>query len=171
MLKFFRIFEPPLAFTGAGASVPSPLDSGGFAPSVEFVLIARTTVGTFPFDLVDNTLAKGSDDWTYPVPRDLLEVVERVRALVDDEESQLLLQCDGSRLTISTRETETGHAQESIPFEVRTDFNIKVKAETLRSTLRQLKPTHIDLTDLAQGDSRMLLFRGEGYETAMALMA
>lgn len=144
---------------------------GALYPDVKTVLIARTVVGAFPFELVDAALAQGSEEWSYPIPARLLEVVERVRALVDDEEAQLLLRCDGMTLTVSTKPTETGHAEETLPFEIQTDFDIKVKAASFWSTLKQLKPTHIDLTDLVKGNSRMILFRGEGYNHAMALMS
>lgn len=143
---------------------------GAFYPDIKTVLIARCMVGSFPFDLVDKCLSIGSNDWSYPVPPTLLEVVERVKALVDDEESQLLLTCDGSRLIIATKASETGRTEEVISFDIQTDFKIKIKAESLRTTLRALKPTQIDLTDIAMGDSRMLLFRGEGFESAVALM-
>lgn len=143
---------------------------GALYPDIKTVLIARSTVGSFPFALVDNALNMGSDQFSFPVPSDLLEVVERVRALVDDEESQLLLSCDGQRLKVKTKDTQTGGAEETITFATGASFSVKLKADSLRNTLRQLKPTQIDLTDIVQGQKRMLFFRGPGYEHAMALM-
>lgn len=161
--QLLRLGQPKYLFW-AGNNI------GALYPEIKTVLMARVTVGTFPFALVDGILKSRTEEWTYPVPPNLLEVVERVRALVDDEESQLLLRCDGSNLTVATKPTETGQAEETIPFNISTAFDIKIKAESLRSTLRELKPTHIDLSDLTKGDARMLLFRGEGYEHSIALM-
>jgi len=51
-----------------------------------------------------------------------------------------------------------------------TDFEIKVKASLFQQTLKRMKPTHIDLTDIMYGDATMLFFYGDGFETAFATM-
>lgn len=145
---------------------------GGLFDEIKTVLVARSVVGQFPFHMVDATLNVVSPEWSFPVPEELLEAVERVSALVRDEESQLLLSCNGEWLTISTSSNQTGQAQERIPFVVRTSFKIKIKASTLRSSIRQLKPTHINLTDVATSDlPRALFFSGPNFLHACALMS
>lgn len=136
------------------------------------VLVARGTVGKFPFRMVDDALNTARDEWSVPVPDGMLEAIERVVAMVRDEESQLLVKCNGSWLEIATNATEQGSAVERIPFTIGKPFSIKIKAATLRSSLRQLKPTHINLTDImTQKTPRMMMFSGPSFQHACALMS
>ena len=145
---------------------------GALYEDIRTVVVARGVNGKFPFRMVDDALNTAQDDWSFPIPEGLLEALDRVVAMVRDEESQLLLKCNGSWLEIATHATQQGSAVERIPFTVGLSFSIKIKAATLRSSMRQLKPTHVNLTDIAtQRTPRMLMFSGDNFQHACALMS
>ncbi len=142
---------------------------GGLYTSQKTLVMTRTLTATFPYDAVDDMFKPGKYSLTLDVPADLLESVERVRALADDDETSLHLESDGKTLIITTI-SDTGSAKDVIRFACKKPFKIKVQADRLRASLRTLKPKTIDLSDVIYGDARMLLFSGEDYQHCMALM-
>ena len=90
--------------------------------------------------------------------------------MADKDESRLTLSCDGHKLTVATKEQELGSAVDTLPLEVGHQFSIYVRAESLRQVLKNMKPETIDFTDVVDGQKRMLRFKKNGCEHAMALM-
>lgn len=142
---------------------------GGLYAAQKTLVMTRTLEAMFPYDAVDTAFEDGKHRVVLEVPNELLPAVERVRAMNDNEESAIHLECNGEVLTLRC-ESDTGTAKDSIALQAGAPFKIKVHADRLRASLRALKPETIDLSDVIYGDARMLRFSGEGYEHAMALM-
>ncbi len=157
-------FGPPKYLFLSGNNV------GALYPEAGAVLVTRALSSNFPFDHLDEAFNGGPKNLSLEIPDEMEAIVKRVRAMVDDEESQLLLSCCGRRLTISSRATETGTTQETLTFPVGEAFEAKIKAHSLWSVLTRLQPEQIDLSDLLYGQKRSILFRGDCYEHICALM-
>lgn len=142
---------------------------GAIYPEQSTAFMARGLAASFPYDTLDKVFEnKGTHCST--VPSELRDVVDRVCALIDDDEHQLDLEGTGTLLRLSTTSI-SGGSTETLACFMGLSFKCKVKSDSLQAVLRKLKPDTIDLTDVIAGAQRMLLFRGLGYETAMGLMS
>ena len=135
------------------------------------LVVTRSLEELFPFEQMDQMFFDPSDrKVVVPVPEDLIEAVDRVQALVDDDESRLLLKAEPDKLYLKSLATESGETRDELHFPHGVEFEIKVKAQLFKQTLKRMKPSQIDLTDVVCGDSTMLFFYGDGFETAFATM-
>ena len=141
---------------------------GALYSGTKTIVVSRLLQRAFPFAAVDSVLACEEKE-TYPVPPSLANIVDRVRVLADDEETQLVLTCKNKNMTIATVATGSGQTKDELAFDA-PDFEVKVKAASLRTALKALKPDRLDLADVLLGDRRMLLFRGAGYQHGVGLM-
>lgn len=142
---------------------------GALYKDLKTTVLSRTLNQQFPFEAVDNQLLNRTDDEAVVIPGTLAEAVGRVKGLATDDETQLRLECAGGLLTISTVVTD-GVTKDAVAFPSK-DFKIKIKADSLHAVLKTLRPTRLDLTDVMLGDARMVVFLGDGYEHAVALMS
>lgn len=141
---------------------------GALYMETKTVMVARTPAAQFPFNFVERVFDLKGDD-LFEVPEELRKAVDRVRSFSEDDEGALILQATGDHLKISTAATETGEASDSLPLSS-SPFHVKLKGNKIGTLLAKLKPTQADVTDLTQGDKRMIVFSGEGYDCAFACM-
>lgn len=141
---------------------------GALYAETKTVMIARSPATQFPFAFVERVFEqKGSD--LFEVPEGLRKCVDRVRSFAEDDEGVLILRADGVYLKLSTASTETGEASDAIGL-TSSPFQVKLKGSKFATLLSRLKPTQADVTDLTQGDGRMVIFSGEGFDCAFAAM-
>ncbi len=141
---------------------------GAFYGETQTIMISRTPTADFPFSFAEQVFSLKGDD-TFEVPEEMRKAVDRVRSFSEDDEGALVLRADGYHLKIATAATETGEATDVIPL-TSSAFNVKLKGNKLGTLLSKLKPTHADVTDLTQGDQRMIVFSGEKFDCAFAAM-
>ena len=143
---------------------------GALYKETKLIFITRLLNTQMPFDHLDLAFDHQPPTVYRDVPQDLLKVLERVMLMADKDESRITLSCDGKKLTVATKEQELGSATDSLDLELGHAFSVFVRANSLKQVLRSMKPETIDFTDIVSGQKRMLRFKKDGCEHAMALM-
>ena len=133
-------------------------------------IVARFPAEAFPFTFAYQVFAQSTLKDVIELPEEFRKAVDRVRAFSEDDEGVILLTADGYHLKMSTASTEVGEASDVVPL-VSPAFQVKLKGDKLGTLLSKLRPTTADITDLTQGDKRMVVFYGESYSFACAFAA
>ena len=159
--QIIRLGEPDLLVKCRGNLVAS------YGTGTE--MVARFPAEEFPFTFAYRVFEQSSLKDVIDLPEEFRSAVDRVRSFSEDDEGVLILTSDTLHLKIATATSEVGEASDVIPL-TSPAFQVKLKGDKLGTLLAKLKPTSADITDLTQGDKRMVVFYGESYACAFAAM-
>lgn len=159
--QILKLGDPDKVFTSRAMLV-------AFYSETNTYVVSRQVAGKFPFHLFEKMFEQEVKHLV-PIPEGFKEAAERVLSFAEDDEGVLLLYGSGSAIQLSTADTEAGGAKDNVRAETPV-FRAKLKGAAVKTCLRSMKPTHMDLTDLVEGQKRQLVFVGPGFQCAFALM-
>lgn len=172
-------FGKPLTITQEAASQIVRLGNPDFLGTCKGMLVAhyaqtnttvisRQSASPFPFSAFEKVFQQDIGA-VAEIPASLRAAVDRVVSFAEDEEGTVVLEATGDHLKIFTADTEKGGASDAVKFDSPI-FRVKLKGSSLRACLRQLKPSHVDLTDIVSGEGRQVVFSGPKFQCAFAVM-
>lgn len=138
-----------------------------YPPSMVYATLL--TKSKFPFD----QCAAVFDDppkYEINITEQFLDVVNRVTIFSDNEESSISFVSDKGNLLVYT-ESEDGKSSDVVQIGETPDFKFSINANRLKSSLKALKPKTMDLTNVIDGDGRLVRFFSEEYQHAIATLS
>lgn len=162
MGHIIRLGSPKYCFAGDNLM-------GCFYENPKTTYISRSLENRFPWQTVDAMYASPPEQ-PVDLPDVLAAALNRIRIATPDSEPDIILECDGSALTVRTYGylESVGGGRETMDFPCGSKFKVAVKPEYILAAMQKTKT--VDLTGLLAEEARFLRFYGPGFDHSCGLL-
>lgn len=138
-------------------------------PSTKTTYVSNLCASDFPFEAAERALNFTAGNVAAEFPIDMSSALERVRLFSPEENSDVILESTGNGIVLYTA-SQIGKGKEFVPWTFPGTFKIAANPVRLKQALDASQK--VDLTNVVQGDKRMLIFsHADGFQHLLALMA